>query len=411
MRNHSDTRWRSALAAVGLLSLAAAAARAETAFDAYLPATPATIVQGIYSSATPPGIRIKDGQTVKIDTLNSTELNKDAYLEVLRSGGISPTTPFIKETVAILGMPPSTELTQRSGRLGRLLTGPVYVEGAEPGDMLEVRVVDLAVQSDFAINRTITNMGHPLATLTPAPTARVYKLDRKNKKVLFGKNIEIPFWPYLGEMGVTPSADMGTYVANRPSKLTGGSLDCPDLGKGASVYFPVHVPGALFLTGGGKATGANGKVNYFGMEVPLTAYLQFIVHKGKAPSVVRAENSTHYMTFGTADVLDVVMRLSAQELVDFLKEKEGLDFFYAYSLGCLAVDFNITRANTTGQLMHTTIPKYIFVRGEPKPYWYKGELAAKYYLPGNYYATQKVGLIPMASTEVSTPRLQGSATP
>ena len=162
-------------------------------------------------------------------------------------------------------------------------------------------------------------------------------------------------------MGVTPAPEMGGYTANRPTKLTGGSFDCPDLGKGASVYFPVHVSGALFVAGGGKATGANGKVNYFGMEVPLTAYLQFIVHKGRASTGVRAENSTHYITFGQAGLLDVAMRLSSQELVDFLKEQAGLDFFFAYSLGSLAIDFNITRANPAGQLMHTTIPKYIFI--------------------------------------------------
>jgi acetamidase/formamidase len=381
-------------AATGALALMQLA-QAEPAFDAHVPANTKTVVQGVYAAATPPAVKIKSGQTVKLDTVNSTELNKDDYLKVLQSGGISLKTPYIKETVEILSAPPPTELMQRSGRVGRLMTGPVYVEGAEPGDMLEVRVVDLAVQSDFAINRTITNMGHPLATMTLAPTARIYKLDRAKQKVLFKEGIELPFWPYLGEMGVTPSEEMGTYVANRPSRVTGGSFDCPDLGKGASVYFPVHVPGAMFLAGGGKATGANGKVNYFGMEVPLTAYLQFIVHKGKTIPSVRAENATHYITFGTADMLDVVMRLSSQEVVDFLEEKAGLDFFFAYSLGSLAIDFNITRANTTGQLMHTTIPKYIFVN-DKQSYWYSGELAAKYYLPGNYFAKNKPELIQMA---------------
>jgi acetamidase/formamidase len=384
--------------AISLSLACAACAQAEPAFDAHLPASTKTVVQGIYAASTPPALKIKAGQTVKIDTVNSTELNKEDYLSVLKSGGISPQAPFVKETLAVLDAPASVELAQRSGRVGRLLTGPIYVEGAEPGDTLEVRVVDTVVQSDFAINRTITNMGHPLATMTPAPTARVYKLDRAKRKVVFKPGIEMPFWPYLGEMGVTPSDEMGSYVANRPSKLTGGSLDCPDLGKGASIYFPVHVPGAMFLAGGGKATGANGKVNYFGMEVPLTAYLQFIVHKGQSLSGVRAENSTHHITFGTADVLDVVMRLSSQELVDFLKETKGLDFFFAYSLGSLAIDFNITRANTTGQLMHTTIPKYIFVKDQPK-YWYAGELAPKYYLPGNYFSPTKGGLLQMAATE------------
>lgn len=365
-------------------SAATVVAIAEPTFDAYLPASPTTVVQGTYSAATPPALRIKSGQTVKLDTLNSTELNQADYAAVLKKGGISPDAPYYKETLAVLAKEPTNGVS----RVGRLLTGPIYVEGAEPGDTLEVRVIDLTVQSDYGINRTITNMGHPLATMTPEPVARVYKLDRTAKKVLFNKNIEIPFWPYLGEMGVSPSEEMGNFTANRPNKLTGGSFDTPDLGKGASIYFPVHTSGALFQAGGGKATGANGKVNYFSMEVPLTAYLQFIVHKGQALGSVRAETSTHYITFGTADVLDVVMRLSALELVDFLKEKAGLDFFFAYSLGCLAIDFNIARANTTGQLMAVMTPKYIFIKDQPE-YWYKGELAPKYYLPGNFYSPTK----------------------
>lgn len=391
---NANKRFLQVSAAASLMALAHLA-QAEPKYDAHVPVSTKTVVQGVYAATLPPAVRIKSGQVVKLDTVNSTELNKDDYVKVLESGGISLKTPFIKETVEILGAPPPTELMQRSGRVGRLMTGPVYVEGAEPGDMLEVRVIDLAVQSDFAINRTITNMGHPLATMTPAPTARIYKLDREKKKVLFKDGIELPFWPYLGEMGVAPTEEMGTYVANRPTKHTGGALDCPDLGKGATVYFPVHVPGALFMAGGGKATGANGKVNYFGMEVPLTAYLQFIVHKGTSIRTVRAENATHYITFGTADMLDVVMRLSTEELMDFLQKKADLDFFFAYSLGSLAIDFNITRANTTGQLMHTTIPKYIFVK-DKQDYWYSGELAPKYYLPGNYFAKDKPALIQMA---------------
>ena len=119
-------------------------------------------MQGSTSASTPPALKIKSGQTVKIDTLNSTELNRDDYLQVLESGGVSPSTPFIRETLDILSVPPSTEPAARNARVvGRLLTGPVYVEGAEPGDTLEVRVLDVAVQSDFGINRTITNMGHP----------------------------------------------------------------------------------------------------------------------------------------------------------------------------------------------------------------------------------------------------------
>ncbi len=356
---------------------------AEPAFDTYLPATAHTVLMGSVANTTPPAVRLKSGQTLKIDVLNSTELYRDDYASVLKKSGIPADAPFYKETLAILSAERPANATG-AGRTSRLLTGPVYIEEAQPGDTLEVRVVDIVVQSDFGINRTITNMGHPLAMITPAPVARVYKLDRAGHKVLFNSNIEIPFWPYLGEMGVSPPEESINYSTNRPSKIYGGSLDTPDLGKGASVYFPVHTPGALFVTGGGKAAGANGKVNYFGLEVPVTAYLQFVVHKGKTITSVRAETSTHYIAFGTADVLDVVMRLSALELVDFLKEKAGLDFFFAYSLGCLAVDFNIARANTTGQLMAVMIPKYIFIKDKPD-YWYKGDLAPKYYLPGNYY--------------------------
>lgn len=374
---------RSSLLLPAALAIAASLGVAAPKFDAHLTATAKTVVSSGYSALTPPALRIQSGQTVKIDTLNSTELNQADFRKVLAAGGISPETPFIKETLAILA-------GVRPGQTGpsRLLTGPIYVEGAAPGDVLEVRVLELEIQSDFAINRTSSNMGHPLATITPAPTARVYKLDRAKNKIVFTPNLSLPLWPYLGEMGIAPSEEAGPGNANFPTKLTGGAFDCPDLGKGASIYFPVQTPGALFHAGGGKATGANGKVNFFGMEVPMTAYLQFIVHQGRNLPAVRAENATHYITFGTAAMLDVVMRFSCLEMVDFLKERAGLDFFNAYALGSLAIDFNITRANTNGQLMHTTIPKYIFLQGKTE-YWYRGELAPKYYLPGSYFAAQK----------------------
>ena len=199
-------------------------------------------------------------------------------------------------------------------------------------------------------------------------------------------------------MGVTPSDEMGSYVANRPSKLTGGSLDCPDLGKGASIYFPVHVPGAMFLAGGGKATGANGKVNYFGMEVPLTAYLQFIVHKGKPArrSTRRECDPFHHFRHGRhARCRDAPF----QPGTGGLPEGEGGARLLLRVLARFACHrFQHTRANTTGQLMHTTIPKYIFVNEQTK-YWYSGELAPKYYLPGNYFSPDKAGLIQMASEE------------
>lgn len=367
---------------LGTAMLAAAGTlRAELPFDAYIPATPKTVLSGSVNANSAPAVKIKSGQTVKIDVLNSTELNKADYAAVLTTAGIPLTAPFYKETLEVLSI--ERPVVGNTGRLGRLLTGPVFVEEAEPGDTLEVRVLDVVVQSDHGINRTITNMGHPLATMTPAPTARVYPIDRAARKVRFSRNIEIPLWPYLGEMGVAPAEDSVTYAGNRPSRLYGGSLDTPDLGKGASIYFPVQSAGGLFVAGGGKAVGANGKVNFFALEVPVTAYLQFIVHKGKAAPAVRAETPTHFVTFGTADMLDVVMRLSALELVDFLKEKGELDFFFAYSLGCLAVDFNIARANTTGQLMAVMTPKHIFIQDKAE-YWYKGELAPKYYLPGNH---------------------------
>ncbi|MES2697446.1 MAG: acetamidase/formamidase family protein [Verrucomicrobiota bacterium] len=369
--------------ALSLLPFAVVAAvAAEPKFDVYLPATEKTIVTAGYSGATPPALRIKSGQTVKIDTLNSTELNHADFTQVLLDAKISPDTPYIKETLAILA-----KVRPGQTGFGRMLTGPIYIEDAEPGDTLEVRVIDLTILSDFAINRTISNMGHPLAMITPAPTARVYKLDLAKQKIVFTPNLSLPLWPYLGEMGIAPPEDAGPTVTNFPTKLTGGSFDCPDLGKGATVYFPVQTPGALFHAGGGKATGANGKVNFFGMEVPMTAYLQFILHKGKSLPAVRAETASHYITFGTAAMLDVVMRFSCLEMVDFLKERKGLDFFNAYALGSLAIDFNITRANTNGQLMHTTIPKYIFIKDKPA-YWYSGTLPPKYYLAGSYFAPQ-----------------------
>ena len=238
---------------------------------------------------------------------------------------------------------------------------PIFIEGAEPGDTLEVRVVDLTVQSDFAINRTISNMGHPLATMTPAPMARVYKIDRTKNKVVFNTIRAVPFWPYLGEMGITPSEEMGTSPANLLRNSPAAVSTVPISARARRSISPCSAR-RDFPAGGGKATGANGKVNFFGMEVPLTAYLQFIVHKGKACPASAPKNPR--TTSPSALPRCSMWRCDspASKWSTSSRRRPGLDFFIAYRSGSLAIDFNITRANTNGQLMHTTIPKYIFIR-------------------------------------------------
>ncbi|MBE2216292.1 MAG: acetamidase/formamidase family protein [Opitutaceae bacterium] len=371
-------RQRILLLHAGLLACAVAQGSAaapvdEVPYDHYLPSKWNTVSPGVYSAEYPPAIRIKSGDTVKIDNANTSGARGSNPSKFFESNGIPLDLPAVQDILEILEKTPP----HPAGLRGALLTGPVYVEGAEPGDTLEVRVHDIRFRAAYGVNSTNPGSGHPLADMVPRPWTQKFDLDLERNVAIFKKGeIELPLAPFFGQMGVAPPADAGGFGAGPPTNIHGGNFDLQEITRGSTLFLPVNVPGALFFTGNGHALQGNGEITNPSLEVSLTGYLQFIVHKGRKLEMPRVETPTHYIFLGIHESLDEGVRQAALETVKFLQEKEGLDFYDAYALTSVSADFTVARALLPKQMVYTFLPKHVFTK--PIPYWYTGPVPTRY---------------------------------
>jgi acetamidase/formamidase len=343
--------------ATGLLIALACPAAAQPAptVDAALASRPETIVWGYITADLPPALTIKSGQTVKIDTVSHQGLlGKEDPASFFASAGIAK-DQVLQDAIDIYKTVPRTK-----GLSVHVLTGPIYVEGAAPGDMLEVRIHSLELGVPYGVNNSGPTSG-VLPGLLSAPAPKIIKLDTKRNVALFSDDIEVPLAPFLGIMSVAPSRDV-LLVSSRPPWRWGGNIDFNKLVAGASLYLPVFNTGAQFYTGDPHAVQADGEVNGTAIEASLTATLQFIVHKGagKAMNWPRAEDATHYYTMGMDLDLNVAMRQATRETVNFLREEFGLSTEDAYALASIAVDFRVAEAVDSVQMIYGMIPKKLF---------------------------------------------------
>jgi acetamidase/formamidase len=251
-----------------------------------------------------------------------------------------------------------------------VLTGPIFVEGAEPGDVLEVRVINVELRVPYGVNASNKGTG-VLPEQLNAQMFRVIHLDTKRNVALFAPGVEVPLAPFMGIMAVAPPPGDGSLVSSRPPGMFGGNLDLKQLTRGASLFLPVYNAGALFYTGDGHSTQGDGEVDGTAIETSLKPTLQFIVHKGKGKGMVapRAETATHYIAIGMDKDLNLALKNAVQEAANFLTQEKGLDAGAAYALASIAVDFRVAEAVNLVQVVYGMIPKAVFKQKED--YWFK----------------------------------------
>src|SRR5438067_3333180 len=179
---------------------------------------------------------------------------------------------------------------------GHILTGPIYVEGAEPGDTLEVRIQKIKLALPYAYNAFGPKSGF-LPEDFPRSKIKIIGLDEQRMVGRFAEGIEIPLKPFFGSMGVAPPPSAGR-ISSGPPGIHAGNLDNKELVAGTTLFLPVHTKGALFFIGDGHAGQGNGEVDITAMETSLVGTLQFIVHKGTGQKYPRAETPTHYISMG-----------------------------------------------------------------------------------------------------------------
>jgi acetamidase/formamidase len=239
-----------------------------------------------------------------------------------------------------------------------ILTGPIYVEGAEPGDTLEIRVHDIKFRVPYGVNNTGPGKGVLPKLLTQA-TAKLIRIDLERRVASFSDDIHIPLNPFMGIMAVSPPTSLGM-VSSTPPGAWGGNIDLKFTGIGSSLFLPVFNKGGQFFTGDGHAVQGDGEVDGGAIEISLKPTLQFIVHKGKMTKQPRVETATDYLTTGLDVDLNVAARIALQEAVEFLEQEKGLSAADAYALSSLAVDLGIGEAVDIVNLVYAKIPKNIF---------------------------------------------------
>jgi acetamidase/formamidase len=342
-------------AACGLWIAALVMPAGAQAPDATLRSTPSTVIWGYLTADLPAALTIKSGQTVKIDTVSHQGLmTKDDPTTFFGAAGIPP-GEVLQDAKDIYAM-----VSRVKGLSAHVLTGPLYIEGAAPGDLLEVRIRKFDLRVPYGVNNSGPGTG-VLGDLLNVPTPKIIKLDPARNVALFSPDIEVPLAPFMGIMAVAPPRDL-LLVSSRPPSHWGGNMDFNKLTAGATLYLPVFNAGAQFFTGDSHAVQGDGEINGTAIEASLTATMQFIVHKGEGRMMrwPRAEDTANYYTMGMDLDLDVAMREAARETVEFLRERFGLSAPDAYALASIGVDFRVAEAVDSVQVIYATIPKKLF---------------------------------------------------
>jgi acetamidase/formamidase len=317
-------------------------------------ATPKTVVWGHYDATSPPVLHIASGDTVVFHTVLT---NSPTGLE---KAGVKPADVEQSLRDIFEGVD-----AKDRGPGGHILTGPVYVEGAEAGDTLEVRLnkIDLAIP--YAYNAFRYGVGFQTDDF-PYARIKIIPLDLRTRTAHFALGIDIPLHPFFGSMGVAPPPDFGRYDSAPPT-IIGGNMDNKELVQGATVYYPVFVPGALFQIGDGHAGQGNGEVDITALETSLVGTLQFILHKGvKTGPYPWAETPTHFISMGFDDDLTVAAHKAVASMINLLVEQKHLSRDDAYMLISVAGDIDITELVDRNKGVHVMLPKSIFTQDKQK---------------------------------------------
>jgi acetamidase/formamidase len=323
--------------------------------DATLRSTPETLVWGYLRADRAPVLRVKSGQTVRIDTVTHQGLNtRDDPVSYFGAAGIKP-AEVLEDAKQVF-----RAMTREEGAGPHIVTGPIYVEGAEPGDMLEVRVLDVAFRVPYGVNSTGPGWG-AAPDLLDEPAAKIIRLDLERRVALFTANVEVPLAPFMGIVAVAPPPHL-VKVSTKPPGAFGGNIDFRHLIAGATLYLPVFNEGALLYTGDGHAVQGDGEVDGTAIEISLTPTFQLIVHKGlgKEMKWPRAEDATHHYVMGMDEDLGKALRNAVHETAAFLQNRARLSPAEAYALCSLTVDFRIGEAVNNVLMVYGAIPKKIF---------------------------------------------------
>jgi acetamidase/formamidase len=306
-----------------------------------------TVVWGNYDSKAKPVLRVQSGDTVVVRTLLTSSPER------LEGAGLAKdkVEPALRE---VFEQFPHAD----RGPGGHILTGPIFVEGAEPGDTLEVHFDKIELAIPYAYNAFAWGRGF-LPDEFQERRMRIIPLDAQQGVAHFAPNIDVPLRPFFGSVGVAPPAAMGK-VDSAPPGMHGGNLDNKELVAGSTLYLPVFAQGALLEVGDGHAAQGNGEVDITAIETSLVGTLRLVLRKDLRVAWPRAETPTHWIAMGMDHDLIVATKMAVRQAIDLIASLKGLSRQDAYMLVSVACDVNTTQLVDGNVGAHVMIPKALF---------------------------------------------------
>jgi acetamidase/formamidase len=305
-----------------------------------------TVHIGHFLATLKPVLSIESGDIVNIETTASI------VPSIVDQSGVVPASAVPDYHREIYGK------VQDRGPGPHVLTGPIEIKGAMPGDVLELRILDVQLALDWGYNRQRPYAG-TIPEEFPALWSRIIPIDRKAKTAEVAKGVVVPVdKPFFGIMGVAP--DSGRISSGPPGVHT-GNVDNKDLIAGTTLYMPVHAPGALFSAGDAHAAQGHGEVDLTAIETGMRGKFQFVLRKDMKLRWPRAETPTHWMVMGLDRDLDEAMKIAVRETIVFITERfPNLTREEAYMIASVAVDYHVTQVVDGTKGIHGMIPKAIF---------------------------------------------------
>jgi acetamidase/formamidase len=253
--------------------------------------------------------------------------------------------------------PELADIHARSPRTlpGHILTGPIAVAGAEPGDVIEVRILDVQLRQDWGYN-LIRPLAGTLQDDFHETRLLHIPLDRQRMVGRMPWGVDLPLAPFFGVMGTAPPPAWGRITSIVPRAM-GGNLDNKELVPGTTLFLPVFVAGGLFSCGDGHAVQGDGEVCVTAIETAVQGRFALHLRKDLHLAMPRAETPTHYMTMAMDPDLDQCVVQALRDMIVLLGEVRGLSREDAYTLCSLAADLRVTQTVNGSKGIHCMIAR------------------------------------------------------
>jgi acetamidase/formamidase len=327
------------------LAFLAAVAPASAQRTHELPLAPANVHWGYYDARLAPVLTIASGDSVRVETMVARGAQR------LRLAGVAD-----DEIPASLKAVEAA--VKERGPGAHPMTGPIFVTGAEPGDVVEVRIGPIEYLHPYGVVGFLPG-GGTLPDDFPHAYLKLIRFDAARRTATFAPGVTLALAPFFGSIGVAPPVLSGR-VSSGPPGFHVGNLDLKELGEGSRIFLPVHVAGALVSIGDGHAMQGDGEVSGTAIETSLKTTLQVHLHKRLRLRSPRVETAAHVITVGLDPDLDHAARLAVREMIEYLVSERKLSRDDAYVLCSIAVDLRVTQTVDDTKGVHAMLPKALF---------------------------------------------------